>query len=104
MELFVTTSIAGRLAVRTIIGQSKGISSDQSIYPAFDPYLAIAEELDIPMSIHVGTGPPGAPYLGFTKYRARLHSPLTIEDALIKHPKLRVSLMRTVRRAEADRG
>ncbi len=61
--------------------------------PAFDPYLAIVEELDIPMSIHVGTGPPGSPYLGFTKYRARLHSPLTIEEALIKHPKLRVSLM-----------
>ena len=61
--------------------------------PAFDPFIAIAEELDVPMSIHVGTGPPGAPYLGFTKYRARLHSPLTIEEALIKHPKLRVSLM-----------
>ena len=61
--------------------------------PAFDPYLAIVEELDIPMSIHVGTGPPGAPYLGFSKYRARLHSPLTIEEALVKHPKLRVSLM-----------
>jgi hypothetical protein len=61
--------------------------------PAFDPYIAIAEELDIPMSIHVGTGPPGAPYLGFPKYRARLHSPLTIEEALMKHPKLRVSLM-----------
>jgi hypothetical protein len=61
--------------------------------PAFDPYLAIVEELDIPMSIHVGTGPPGAAYLGSPKYRARLHSPLTIEEALIKHPKLRVSLM-----------
>lgn len=59
----------------------------------FDPYLAIVEELDIPMSIHLGTGPPGAPYLGSPKYRARLHSPLTIEEALIKHPKLRVSLM-----------
>jgi predicted TIM-barrel fold metal-dependent hydrolase len=61
--------------------------------PAFEPYLAIVEELDVPMSIHVGTGPPGSPYLGFPKYRARLHSPLTIEEALIKHPKLRVSLM-----------
>ena len=61
--------------------------------PAFDPYLAVVEELDIPTSIHVGTGPPGSPYLGFTKYRARLHSALAIEEALIKHPKLRVSLM-----------
>jgi uncharacterized protein len=73
-----------------VSNQYQGFEPDD---PAFDPYLAIAEELDIPMSIHVGTGPPGAPYLGFTKYRARLHSPLTIEEALIKHPKLRVSLM-----------
>ena len=61
--------------------------------PAFDAYLALVEELDMPMSIHLGTGPPGAPYLEWPKYRARLHSPLTIEEALIKHPRLRVSLM-----------
>jgi predicted TIM-barrel fold metal-dependent hydrolase len=60
---------------------------------AFEPYLALAEELDVPVSIHVGTGPPGAPYLGYPKYRARLHSPLLIEETLLKHPKLRVSLM-----------
>jgi hypothetical protein len=60
---------------------------------AFDPYLSIVEERDLPMSIHVGTGPPGSPYLAWPKYRARLHSPLTIEEMLIKHPKLRVSLM-----------
>ena len=58
----------------------------------FEPYLSIAEELDVPVSIHVGTGPPGAPYLGFQNYRGRLHSPLLIEEALIRHPKLRVSL------------
>jgi predicted TIM-barrel fold metal-dependent hydrolase len=59
----------------------------------FEPYLAIAEELDIPVSIHVGTGPPGAAYLGFQNYRGRLHSPLLIEEALIRHPRLRISLM-----------
>jgi predicted TIM-barrel fold metal-dependent hydrolase len=59
----------------------------------FEPYLAIAEELDIPVSIHVGTGPPGAAYLGFEQYRGRLHSPLLIEEALKRHPRLRVSLM-----------
>ena len=61
--------------------------------PRFEPYLALAEQLDVPVSIHVGTGPPGAPYLGFPDYRARLHSPLLIEEALLRHPKLRVSLM-----------
>ena len=61
--------------------------------PAFDPYLAIAEELDIPIALHLGPGPPGAQFLDYPKYRARHHSALTVEDALIRHPKLRVSLM-----------
>jgi hypothetical protein len=59
----------------------------------FEPYLAVAEEFDSPVSIHVGIGPPGAPYLGFQNYRGRLHSPLLIEEALVRHPRLRVSLM-----------
>jgi uncharacterized protein len=61
--------------------------------PAFDTYLTLAEELDIPVSVHVGPETPGAPYLGATKFRARLHSPLLFEEALLKHPRLRLSLM-----------
>jgi predicted TIM-barrel fold metal-dependent hydrolase len=61
--------------------------------PSFEPYLALAEELDVPVGIHIGTGPPGAPYLGFTGYRARLHSPLILEDVLIQHPDLRLYVM-----------
>lgn len=57
------------------------------------PYWKLAEELDIPVGIHIGTGPPGVIYLGATGYRARLHSPLTIEEMLVKHPKLRVYIM-----------
>lgn len=60
---------------------------------AFEPYLAMAERLDIPVGIHVGNGPPGAPYCGSSHYRARLHSALTLEEALLKHPKLRVYAM-----------
>jgi hypothetical protein len=56
----------------------------------FDPYLAVAEDLDIPVGIHIGPGPPGAPYFGLSRYRAALHSPLTLEEALVRHPKLRV--------------
>ena len=59
----------------------------------FDPYLAVAEQLDVPVGIHIGTGPPGAPYLGATNYRARLHSPLLLEEAIMRHPKLRVYIM-----------
>jgi predicted TIM-barrel fold metal-dependent hydrolase len=60
---------------------------------AFEPYLALAERRDIPVGIHIGIGPPGAPYLGFSRYRASLHSPLQLEEALIRHPKLRVYIM-----------
>ena len=73
-----------------VANQYVGVAADD---PAFEPYLAVTEELDIPVGIHIGTGPPGAPYLGFTKYRARLHSPLQLEDALLKHPKLRLYVM-----------
>jgi predicted TIM-barrel fold metal-dependent hydrolase len=61
--------------------------------PAFEPYVALAEEMDIPMGIHVGPGPPGAPYLFAPNYRARLHSPLLYEDLLVRHPNLRLYLM-----------
>jgi hypothetical protein len=45
------------------------------------------------VGIHIGTGPPGAPYLGFGNYRARMHSPLSLEEPLVKHPQLRVYVM-----------
>lgn len=82
---------AGRLAVLgEVINQYAGIAPDDK---RMEPYWALAEELDIPVGIHVGTGPPGAPYLGFDGYRARLHSPLTMEEVLVRHPRLRVYLM-----------
>lgn len=58
-----------------------------------EPYWSLAEELDIPVDIHVGTGPPGAIDLGDESYRARLHSPLTMEEVLVRHRRLRVYLM-----------
>jgi hypothetical protein len=71
--------------------QYNGISPSDSI---FDPYAAVAEDLDIPMGIHIGTGPPGAPYLpGLQNYRASLHSPLVVENLLLRHPRLRIYLM-----------
>lgn len=81
----------GHLAVLAeVTNQYAGINPSDSV---FDPYLAVAEELDIPVGIHIGTGPPGAPYLGYGRYRARLHSPLLLEDALVRHPRLRVYIM-----------
>jgi hypothetical protein len=59
----------------------------------FEPYFALAEELDIPAGIHMGEGPPGAAYLWAPKYRARLTSPFLLEEVLVRHPRLRVYVM-----------
>jgi len=61
--------------------------------PSFDSYFALAEELDIPVGIHMGEGPPGAAYLWSPKYRARLTSPFLLEEVLVRHPRLRVYAM-----------
>ena len=81
----------GRLAVfAEITNQYVGIEPDDE---RMEPYWALAEQLDIPVGIHIGTGPPGAIYLGSPKYRARMHSPLTLEEVLVRHPQLRVYIM-----------
>ena len=71
--------------------QYQGVSPSDA---RFEPYLAVAEKMDVPVGIHIGIGPPGARYLPpFPNYRARLHSPLLLEEALARHPKLRVWIM-----------
>lgn len=77
--------VFGELAVQYV-----GMTPDD---PALEPYWALFEKLDIPVGIHIGTGPVGAPYIAFDKYRARLHSALLLEEVLIKHPGLRVYIM-----------
>ena len=73
-----------------VINQYAGVAPGDE---RMDPYWALAEELDIPVGIHIGPGPPGVRYLNSPGYRARLHSPLTLEDVLVKHPSLRVYVM-----------
>lgn len=61
--------------------------------PRLKPYWALAERLDIPVAIHVGPGPFGVIYMGASGYRARMHSALTMEEVLVRHPHLRVDIM-----------
>ena len=62
--------------------------------PKYDPYLTLAEEFDVPVALHTGTGPPGISFDPCCrKFRVSLGNPALIEDALNKHPKLRVNLM-----------
>ena len=72
-----------------VANQYAGIAPDDE---RFDAYWRMAAESDIPVGIHIGVGPPGAPYLS-PGFRARLHSPLALEEILIRHPTLRVYVM-----------
>ena len=82
---------AGRLQVMgEIVAQYGGTAPDS---PKLEPYYALAEELDIPVGIHVGPGPPGVSYFGSPKYRMRLSNPLALEDVLMRHPKMRLYVM-----------
>jgi len=86
-----TRHAQGRLtALAELAMQYQGIPPEDA---RLEPYWQLAEELDVPVGIHVGPGPPGPVYLNTPRYRARLHSALTLEEMLIRHPKLRVWAM-----------
>jgi predicted TIM-barrel fold metal-dependent hydrolase len=71
--------------------QYRGLSPDDEVY---EPYFALAEELDIPVAIHLGEGPPGGIHtIGPPTYRVALGRPLLLEKVLVRHPKLRVYVM-----------
>lgn len=70
--------------------QYEGISpSDMSL----DPYFAIAEELNIPVGIHMGTGGNGQANTYQPTYRASMGNPFLLEDLLARHPKLKIWVM-----------
>ena len=73
-----------------IAAQYAGLGLDD---PTLEPLYALAEELDIPISVHSGLGPPGTPYQCCPKFRAAFGNPLALESVLVRHPKLRVNVM-----------
>lgn len=84
--------VTGQLAVLgEVYIQYRGHRADD---PRYEPYFALAEELDIPVGIHLGEGPPAAArFPGYEEYRASMGSPFLLEDVLRKHPKLRIYVM-----------
>ena len=70
--------------------QYQGISPSD---PSVDPYFALAEELDVPVAIHMGTGGSGRANIASPKFRGSMGNPLLLEDLLARHPKLRVQVM-----------
>jgi len=82
----------GRLKVLgEVTTQYAGLTLDDPKYAA---YLALAEEMDIPVALHTGTMPPGMSFDPCCrKARARLGDPILVEEALNRYPKLRLNLM-----------
>lgn len=79
---------AGKLyALSELSLQYNGIAPTD---PRMEPYWALAEELDIPVGIHMGPGAPGTTYFATPHYRAALSDPLQLEPILVAHPRLRV--------------
>ena len=69
--------------------------------PGMEPYYDLAEELDIPVAIHIGPGYPDSAISNgpcgndpcAPRYRASLTDPLLLEEVLIRHPGLRILVM-----------
>jgi predicted TIM-barrel fold metal-dependent hydrolase len=70
--------------------QYEGLSPSD---PSVDKYFALAEELDVPVAIHMGTGGSGRANVAMPKFRGSMGNPLLLEDLLARHPKLRVQVM-----------
>jgi hypothetical protein len=70
--------------------QYEGLSPSD---PSVDKYFALAEELDVPVAIHMGTGGSGRANVTSPKFRGSMGNPLLLEDVLARHPKLRVQVM-----------
>lgn len=73
-----------------VSAQYAGLAADD---PALEPMFALAEELDVPVGIHIGLSAAGVPSLMLKGYRAAQSRPLALEPVLLKHPKLRVYVM-----------
>lgn len=72
-----------------VTDQYNGTAMDD---PVLDPFWEIAANHDVPVGIHTGIGPPGAPAV-HPGFRAALHSPFGLERLLTSHPTLRVWAM-----------
>ncbi|MBA2770824.1 MAG: amidohydrolase family protein [Sphingomonas sp.] len=71
--------------------QYLGLRADD---PKLAEFWSLAEEVDVPVGIHLGEGMPGQSG-GSTRdpYRAKLTTPFQLEEVLVKYPRLRVYVM-----------
>lgn len=84
-------------ALGEINAEYLGISPDDS---RLEPYYSLAEELGIPVGIHLGIGAPGVAYAGPSfppvkspDYSGLAGDPRLLEPVLVRHPELRLYVM-----------
>lgn len=82
---------AGKLAmIGEVEYQYAGIRHDD---PRLEPLWALAEELDVPIAVHSGSGPAGIVYHGQPLHRERIGDPASFEEVLVRHPKMKLIIM-----------
>ena len=87
---------AGRIQMfGEVFSQLYGIFPNDS---RLEPYLALAEEFDIPFGLHMGPGPAWAAetesiYEQFPDFQISAGNPLELENVLRRHPNLRLFVM-----------
>ena len=81
----------GHLAmIGEVAPQYLGIAPDD---PGLEPLWQLANELNIPVGYHMGSGPPLITQFGYPEHRAAVGVPLLIEDVLVRYPNLRLLIM-----------
>ena len=91
LEFLRKEHAAGRLQALGEVGiQYSGLAPND---PKMEPIYALAEELDLPLGIHIGLSKPGVAYDDSPKYRAALSNPMLLEEVLLRHPKMRLYVM-----------
>ncbi|MEM9285412.1 MAG: amidohydrolase family protein [Pseudomonadota bacterium] len=79
----------GFLVLGEVSNQYVGIGPN---HPDMMPYWAMAEEMGVPVQIHMGSGPPGTAAF-YKEYRLSYGDPLLLEPVLAEHPNLKISIM-----------
>lgn len=89
-ELRAIRAAGGYAVFAEISAQYQGLRADD---PRLEPFWALAEELGVPVGIHLGMGVPDAVAAGLPNYRASLTTPFQLEEVMVRHPKLRIYAM-----------